>query len=207
MVRKTREEAWKTREKLLLAALELFGKYGFDKTNLSDIALSAGVTRGAVYWHFENKDVLFIELWKYLSKAEENYYESFSKIEINQSSPLLQLRCWLLSIRDILSCRQKLVFCQMIEAISISAQSSTRIKNLIKQQHSIFVEKIASFLKAGIKSGELAENTNIEAATMHIFAMLDGYLKSYIRGYSKVIMDRTEEIVDMVINNVKNIRD
>ena len=47
MVRKTREEAWKTREKLLLSSFELFSKYGFDKTNLSDIAVAAGVTRVA----------------------------------------------------------------------------------------------------------------------------------------------------------------
>ena len=109
MVRKTREEAWKTREKLLLSSFELFSKYGFDKTNLSDIAVAAGVTRGAVYWHFENKDELFMELLKYLSKSEENYYENFRKIEINQSSPLLQFRSWLLDFRELLNNKQKMV--------------------------------------------------------------------------------------------------
>ena len=55
MVRRTREEAEQTRCLLLDTAEQLFSVKGVSKTTLADIATAAGLTRGAVYWHFENK--------------------------------------------------------------------------------------------------------------------------------------------------------
>jgi TetR/AcrR family acrAB operon transcriptional repressor len=55
MVRKTKEHAELTRQKIIDAAREVFLTKGVSKTSLEQIAKHAGVTRGAVYWHFENK--------------------------------------------------------------------------------------------------------------------------------------------------------
>ncbi|WP_434632086.1 TetR family transcriptional regulator [Chromobacterium sp. CV08] len=55
MARKTREEAEQTRQQLLDAAERLFSEHGVSRTTLADIAADAGLTRGAVYWHFQNK--------------------------------------------------------------------------------------------------------------------------------------------------------
>jgi AcrR family transcriptional regulator len=46
-------------QRILDAALELFVHYGYDKTTVSDIAQEAGVSKGAIYLHFESKDDLF----------------------------------------------------------------------------------------------------------------------------------------------------
>jgi len=55
MARRTKQEAEKTREALLDAAELVFLRHGVGKATLEEIAREAGVTRGAVYWHFENK--------------------------------------------------------------------------------------------------------------------------------------------------------
>ncbi|XLM21039.1 TetR family transcriptional regulator, partial [Chromobacterium piscinae] len=44
-----------TRQQLLDAAERLFSERGVSRTTLADIAAAAGLTRGAVYWHFQNK--------------------------------------------------------------------------------------------------------------------------------------------------------
>jgi len=59
MVRRTKEQALATRSALLDAAEHLFHAQGVSRTTLQDIALAAGVTRGAVYWHFADKGALF----------------------------------------------------------------------------------------------------------------------------------------------------
>lgn len=46
-------------QKIISAASELFAYYGFDKTTVSDIARAAGISKGAVYLHFDSKDDLF----------------------------------------------------------------------------------------------------------------------------------------------------
>lgn len=59
MVRKTKEDAEITRQHIINAAREVFLSKGVSKTSLEQIAARAGVTRGAVYWHFKNKSELF----------------------------------------------------------------------------------------------------------------------------------------------------
>ncbi len=59
MVRKTKEEALETRNAILDAAELVFQERGVSNTSLAEIAAAAGVTRGAIYWHFANKVDLF----------------------------------------------------------------------------------------------------------------------------------------------------
>lgn len=63
MARKTRAEADQTRRLLLDSALELFRRQGVVNTTLNQIAGNAGMTRGAVYWHFPNKEAIILALW------------------------------------------------------------------------------------------------------------------------------------------------
>jgi AcrR family transcriptional regulator len=48
-----------TREALLSKCLHLFAQRGFSSTSVDDIARAAGVTKGAIYWHFASKDEIF----------------------------------------------------------------------------------------------------------------------------------------------------
>ncbi len=58
-MKRTAEEAAETRKGLLTAALRVFGQSGYHAAKLKDIAEEAGVTRGAIYHHFENKAGLY----------------------------------------------------------------------------------------------------------------------------------------------------
>ena len=58
-MRKTKEDAAATRKALLEAALTVFSRQGYAATRLEDVAKEAGVTRGAIYWHFGSKAELY----------------------------------------------------------------------------------------------------------------------------------------------------
>lgn len=62
MVKKTKEAAEETFNALLDSAAALFLKQGVASTTLQQIAENAGVTRGALYWHFDNKDAVILAL-------------------------------------------------------------------------------------------------------------------------------------------------
>jgi TetR/AcrR family acrAB operon transcriptional repressor len=59
VVRKTKENAELTRQCLIDAARQVFLTRGVSRTTMEHIACQAGVTRGAIYWHFNNKIDLF----------------------------------------------------------------------------------------------------------------------------------------------------
>jgi AcrR family transcriptional regulator len=61
----------RTRKRLIEAAATVIAEKGFDRASLEDIAALAGMTRGAVYGNFKNKEELFLALietrWKPIS--------------------------------------------------------------------------------------------------------------------------------------------
>lgn len=58
-VRRTKAESEQTRQRILRAARREFALHGVGRTSLERVAAAAGVTRGAIYWHFANKRALF----------------------------------------------------------------------------------------------------------------------------------------------------
>src|SRR6202163_2541080 len=51
---------------IVLAALELFARYGYRKTSIDAIAQAAQVAKRTVYLHFENKAAVFLAILEYL---------------------------------------------------------------------------------------------------------------------------------------------
>ena len=54
-MRRTKEDAEKTKESILLSAMNLFYEKGYSKTTFDEIAKRINLTKGAVYWYFRNK--------------------------------------------------------------------------------------------------------------------------------------------------------
>jgi len=61
-LRRTKRESERTRRGILAAARKVFARQGVTRTTLQEIAAAAGVTRGAIYWHFTDKNELFFAM-------------------------------------------------------------------------------------------------------------------------------------------------
>jgi AcrR family transcriptional regulator len=59
-----------TRERILDAAARVFALKGYQAASLDEVARAAGMTKGAIYWHFRSKSDLFFALLDY--KYEQN---------------------------------------------------------------------------------------------------------------------------------------
>lgn len=89
-MRRTKEQAENTRRDILAAAETLFLEKGVAHTSLEHIARQAGVTRGAVYWHFENKAHLFHEMLSQVRLPPEQMAERMAGCA--EREPLQALR-------------------------------------------------------------------------------------------------------------------
>jgi len=90
MARKTKVEAEQTRQDILDAALELFNSKGYSRTTLGDIARRAGVTRGAIYWHFKDKVELFLALKEEMERSTQTRLEDILANEVRSLNDLLE---------------------------------------------------------------------------------------------------------------------
>ena len=71
-MRRTKAEAEQTRENILEAAIDVFFENGVSHSTLEQIATRAGVTRGAIYWHFKDKVEIFKALQDSIRLPQED---------------------------------------------------------------------------------------------------------------------------------------
>lgn len=78
-------------DRLARCAFELFAERGFAQVNLDDIAARAGVTKGSLYWHFENKQALVLA-------ACGHYYRQWHRAVQTELAPLVEPRARLRAV-------------------------------------------------------------------------------------------------------------
>ena len=71
------------REHILDASIEVFGSRGFSRTNVADIAQTAGVAKGTVYLYFDSKEAIFNTIL-----AERSFISRLTSLELNEHMPL-----------------------------------------------------------------------------------------------------------------------
>jgi TetR/AcrR family acrAB operon transcriptional repressor len=96
MARRTKEEAAATRDSILDAAEKLFVEQGVSRTTLQHIASAAGVTRGAIYWHFDDKGALFNAMMERATLPLEAELQVLDREE--SDDPLADLRNYVLAV-------------------------------------------------------------------------------------------------------------
>lgn len=74
-----------TRERILDVALELFTEQGYDTTSLRDIAERLGITKAALYYHFERKEDILLELHLRLHALGREALEQLDDLEDGQA--------------------------------------------------------------------------------------------------------------------------
>lgn len=77
----TRRPRGEMRERILDVALELFNEQGYDKTSLREIADRLGVTKAALYYHFERKEDILLELHLRLHELGRGILEQLDALE------------------------------------------------------------------------------------------------------------------------------
>lgn len=198
MAKRTHEEAMQTKDAILDAALKLFNTIGYEKTSLSEIAREAKVTRGAIYWHFEDKSEILCEVC--MKIAVEVEFSKYMKEACDESSldPLGSLRKWLYQHADE-------TFLQFLSSILFKSINNFKISNSMKPKE---VEKLEELLERrkhhvytalinAIRARQLPINLDIEKATEFLLTIVSGYITTT---HYSVTPQQFKEFVDITIN-------
>lgn len=173
MVRKTKEEAAATREQLLDAAIQVFYERGVAHTSLNEVAQVAGLTRGAVYWHFENKSDLLAALCERCAlPLKESTEEIRAAFPDNPLERVRQRACNVLQrvVQDDSTRRLMTVLllkCEYVDEVSAAAGQ------LLEQRNGCLGEMTDEF-RAAIAAGQLPANVNAERAAIGLMSLVDG---------------------------------
>ncbi|MDY4316505.1 TetR family transcriptional regulator [Pectobacterium actinidiae] len=175
MVRRTKLAAEETREQILDAAEQCFRDIGVARTTLQMVAERAGCTRGAIYWHFREKNDLLRQVIERVPLLLFNELEA----QLQASRPVAAVRhCLLRSLDDFQSDRH---LRNVIEVIFFRDECPEEISSELSLGKD-GVEKLLQLLlytfKSGKARGEIKADIPAETLACLIFFIFSGALRT-----------------------------
>jgi len=174
-----------THRSLLDAAERVFLRLGYQGATLDAIAAEAGFTKGAVYWHFRNKEALFLELLSAgLKSSSQDLDQLLTMIEEQPEHLDDELGKWideldtrnnmpLLGIEMDLELRRNPSFAALLAEINLKHQQTisrimARYFDLSGRRPPMPVEDLTASLIAATKAIALARQTHSKKLTSSI---------------------------------------
>jgi TetR/AcrR family acrAB operon transcriptional repressor len=178
MVRRSKEDALATRQRLLDAAEQVFLAQGVAGTSLNDIAVAAGTTRGAIYWHFADKADLFNAM---MDRVALPMQSALAQVDDAAADPLPALRDAVLSafrqtVRDPQTRRVFEVATHKVEYVD--SLCAVRARHL--EVRSLWVHRFRLALRrsATVRGKKLRVSAAIAAQGLQ--ALVDGLIQNWL---------------------------
>lgn len=204
IMRKTKTEALKTKEHLMLAALETFYRKGIARTSLNEIAQAAGVTRGALYWHFKNKEDLFDALFQRICDDIENC--------IAQDAANAEGGSWTVFRHTLLHFFERLQsndihykFHNILFLKCEHTEQNAAVIAIARKHQAIWREKITAVLTEAVENQDLADDLDKETAVIFIKSTLDGLIWRWFSSCERFDLGKTApRIIGIMMDNLES---
>lgn len=179
MVRKTKEASHATRERLLDAAEGLFRERGVTRTSLTDIAAGAGMTRGAVYWHFKDKADLFRAMCERATLPLEASFERADADAPDDPFATLRSRS-IAALRHLaddpqVQCVFEIVFHKSELVDELAGLASAR-----RDDHDACLVEIAAVIRRAAAAGQLPADIDAPLAARGLHAAIVGIMHEWV---------------------------
>ncbi|MFD4551237.1 ScbR family autoregulator-binding transcription factor [Streptomyces sp. NPDC058466] len=188
------ERARRTRAQILQAAAEIFAAHGYPKVSLQDVADRASMTKGAVYFHYANKEALAVAV------VQEHYSRWQPLVEEVRARRLPPLET-LLGILD----RTAEAFRDdtMVQAGARLQIERSLIGADLPKPYVGWQELLASLITEAKTAGQLLPDTDPAALSRVIVAAFFGmqHISDVLSGRSD-LMDRYTEVRDAIFKGV-----
>jgi TetR/AcrR family transcriptional repressor of nem operon len=187
-------KAQRTRQYILERAAPLFNTKGFDGTSLSDLERATGLTKGALYGNFGDKETL----------ASESFAFSATQVRSRINERLNGISTYKGKLFAVLDFFSEYVLnppvaggCPLLNAAVEVDDHRVSMRGRVAQEIVEIVNSIAVLLKKGIKSGEFRKDTDVRALAYVIFCSVEGAIM-----FSRV--ERSREPMNIVVKHLKN---
>lgn len=160
-----------TRNKILQRSGVLFNTHGYKSTSISDITGATGLTKGAIYTHFRNKEEL--ERTSLAMLAESMYEKMRNAIKVEPTAGL-KLRAIFRFFESYITDPPFKGGCPLMNAAIESDDASPILKKEALKILSTLRRSIVVVLENGIKHGQIKPGINAEFFATLIIASLEG---------------------------------
>jgi TetR/AcrR family transcriptional regulator, transcriptional repressor for nem operon len=190
-------KAEKTRQHIIEQTAPVFNCKGFAGTSLADLTEKTGLTKGALYGHFENKEAIAAAAFQYaMTKVRALVRTKVGAYETYQSQ--------LMALLDFYA---EYVFeppvaggCPLLNAAVEVDDDHLSMRGIVAKEIVQTVEFIETLLVNGKTAGEFKGDTKARELAYTFFCMIEGAIM-----FSRA--ERSREPMDIVIAHCKKLLD
>lgn len=181
------------RQQVVAAATELYGRHGFHKTTVKEIAQLAGVSAGLIYSYVKTKeDVLFLVLQSVL----ESYAREIPKALEGLSDPIERFCAAVRAYCEVVGAKPEATLLAYRETKSLGREQQAAIKAMELKTNQLLNQCIDECIAAGY-----FRKVNVELAAYRIVLLAHGWaLKSWRFNKFTTLREYTEEGLDLFLN-------
>ncbi len=202
-MRRTKEEAEETRQRLMDAALKVFSARGYSAARLSDIAAEAGVTRGAVYWHFNNKQGLLFAIFREMANP---YVQTATEVLGSDLGPGRKIRELVCRVKDATDNSEAFLAHREL-AMRFMAEHPHGFEEYhkhISRDMTNLTRQITDVIRDGQRSGEIRADVDATIITGVIAAILRGSaMMTNVKGMDLLPKGTSETVVDLIMGGLE----
>ena len=187
-------KAAKTRQHILEKSAPLFNKKGYDGTSLADLEEATGLTKGALYGNFQDKETLAGEAFLYSTA----HIRARIREELN---PVPTYRGKLLALLEFFS---SYVLsppipggCPLLNAAVEADDHRLSMRPVVAGEITHVVNGIATLLKKGMRTGEFRKDVNARELSYTFFCLIEGAVM-----FSRV--EGSREPMNIIVNYCRN---
>lgn len=186
-------------EQLIEIAHQLFGRYGYERTTMDDIAREAGISKGAVYLHFKSKEELLIAAIHRCMEAESRLQQ-----QAFDACNTAYLQC----LRDVMLRRILFVFDRMSEqnhSLDSLIRTGHRIRQTSLHYFQEHLRQIAAFLRKTAEAGEIPPQPDYDQVAYYLMSALSGLYPPYepkntVRPDDKITRQDLEQTASFILS-------
>jgi AcrR family transcriptional regulator len=178
-VRRTKSESEETRQRILDAAETVFLDLGVSRASLDRIAKEAGVTRGAIYWHFANKQELFAAM---MGRVHDLHDAVLARSFVNPADPLKGVLDWALDVIDLFATEAHTR--RVYKIIVTRCEYVGEMQHALEWQcelHDRMAVNLGQVFEAAAASGQLAPEWSPKSAATTVECFMSGMLDNWLR--------------------------
>ncbi len=189
-------------QKIIQTASKKFAKNGFQKTSLNEIATSAKISKGTLFYHYPSKeDLFFVALSQSIDLAFKEEFEFYAKHGFKLFQKYKNLREDLKTYYDLRMAKPLLIERLWLEGV-LESEHNPKLQQMLSEKDDEIVTTMTEMLKAARNQIGLLEGFSEK----DIFDIARG-LATFLRGtfLYKIMKKNPDSIKDMWVQTVYTI--
>ncbi len=190
-----------TSQYILEIVAPIFNKNGYAATSLSDVTNATGLTKGAIYGNFKNKEELAIASFVYTVK---NMMKRIADHLSISDSPIEKLFLITDFYRNYYDYSKQLGGCPVLNVGVDANNQNSLLLQKVRQVIEKIQDQVATIIEDGIEAGEISSDINAMYFAKRLDTMIQGAIfMTYTMDDDFYIQDTMNLIDDIILKKLK----